>query len=74
MIEDSDSRAKPQAHPGAAAPDGGSTVTIVHEWDGPPWPLIRRIAAEGVIGPVFVHGIASRTIAGVARAAELARG
>lgn len=53
-----------------ATPDGGTEVTIVHEWDGPPWPLIRRIAAEGVIGPVFVHGIASRTLAGVARAAE----
>lgn len=50
--------------------DGGSDVTIVHTWDGPPWPLIRRIAAEVVIGPVFVHGIAERTLAGVARAAE----
>lgn len=54
----------------AARPEGGTTVTIVHEWDGPPWPLIRRIAAEVVIGPVFVHGIASRTLAGIARAAE----
>ena len=53
----------------AAAPGGGTVVTIVHTWDGPPWPLIRRIAAEWVIGPVFVHGIASRTLAGVARAA-----
>jgi hypothetical protein len=53
----------------AASPDGGTVVTIVHTWDGPPWPLIRRIAAEWVIGPVFVHGIASRTLAGVARAA-----
>ena len=51
-------------------PDGGSDVTIVHTWDGPPWPLIRRIAAEIVIGPVFVHGIAEQTLAGVARAAE----
>ena len=46
----------------------GSHVTIVHEWDGPAWPLIRRPAAEWVIGPVFVHGIASRTLAGIARA------
>lgn len=53
--------------------DGGSDVTIVHSWDGPPWPLIRRIAAEVVIGPVFVHGIAERTLAGVARAAEAGR-
>jgi len=45
-------------------------VTIVHEWRGPGWPLIGRAAAEWVIGPVFVHGIASRTLAGLARAAE----
>lgn len=52
-------------------PDGGGTlVTIVHEWDGPGWPLIRRPAAEWIIGPVFVHGIASRTLAGIARATE----
>jgi ribosome-associated toxin RatA of RatAB toxin-antitoxin module len=44
---------------------GGTDVTIVHEWEGPPWPLIRRPAAEWVIGPVFVHGIASRTLAGI---------
>lgn len=50
--------------------DGGSDVTIVHTWDGPRWPLIRRFAAEVVIGPVFVHGIAEQTLAGVARAAE----
>lgn len=49
---------------------GDTIVTIVHEWDGPPWPLIRRIASEWVIGPIFVHGIASRTLAGIARAAE----
>jgi len=39
-------------------------------WDGPDWPLIGPAAALGVIGPVFVHGIASRTLAGLARAAE----
>jgi len=49
---------------------GGTHVTIVHEWTGPAWPLIRVPAAEWVIGPVFVHGIASRTLAGIARAAE----
>jgi ribosome-associated toxin RatA of RatAB toxin-antitoxin module len=48
----------------------GTDVTIVHEWTGPRWPLIRRPAAEWVIGPVFVHGIASRTLAGVKRACE----
>jgi ribosome-associated toxin RatA of RatAB toxin-antitoxin module len=56
------------------APEGGGTrVTITHWWDGPRWPLIGRFAAEAVIGPVFVHGIASRTLAGIARAAEAAR-
>jgi ribosome-associated toxin RatA of RatAB toxin-antitoxin module len=49
-------------------------VTIVHTWGGPPWPLIRVPAAEWVIGPVFVHGIASRTLAGLARAVEAGRG
>jgi ribosome-associated toxin RatA of RatAB toxin-antitoxin module len=51
----------------------GSHIHLLHEWGGPAWPLIRYPAAEWVIGPVFVHGIASRTIAGVARAAEAAR-
>jgi coenzyme Q-binding protein COQ10 len=50
----------------------GTEVTIVHEWHGPRWPLIRRPAAEWVIGPVFVHGIASRTLAGIRRAVERA--
>lgn len=45
-------------------------VTIVHTWDGPDWPLIRRPAAEWLIGPIFVHGIASRTLAGIAAAVE----
>jgi hypothetical protein len=49
-------------------------VTIVHTWDGPPWPLIRRPAADWIIGPVFVHGVASRTLAGLARAVESAHG
>jgi ribosome-associated toxin RatA of RatAB toxin-antitoxin module len=50
--------------------DGGTLVRIVHVWNGPPWPLIADVAARGVIGPVFVHGIASRTLAGLAAAAE----
>ena len=49
---------------------GGARVTLVHEWSGPPWGPLRRPAAEWVIGPVFVHGIASRTLAGLARHAE----
>jgi len=53
------------------APDGtGSHVSIVHEWDGPRWPLISTVAADWVIGPVFIHGIASRTLAGIARHVE----
>ena len=48
----------------------GTDVTIVHEWDGPAWPVIRRPAAEWVIGPVFVHGIASRTLVGIRQAVE----
>jgi hypothetical protein len=52
-------------------PDARSTlVRIVHLWEGPSWPVIGRVAARGVIGPVFVHGIASRTLAGLAKAAE----
>lgn len=53
-----------------AATDTGTTITIVHEWKGANWPLIGGLAASLVIGPVFIHGIASRTLAGVARAAE----
>jgi hypothetical protein len=54
----------------SATPEEWSDVTIVHEWDGPRWPVIGRRAAEWIIGPVFVHGIASRTLAGIATAAE----
>lgn len=49
-------------------------VTIVHTWDGPRWPLIGAPAANLVIGPVFVHGIASRTLAGLAAAVGERRG
>ena len=47
-----------------------TVVTIVHEWQGPAWPLIGRLAARLVIGPVFIHGIASRTLAGIKREVE----
>jgi uncharacterized membrane protein len=48
------------------APAGEDTdVTIVHQWSGPRWPLIGAAAATLVIGPVFIHGIASRTLAGI---------
>jgi|SRR6187549_2774546 len=49
-------------------------VRIVHAWNGPPWPVIGVIAARLVIGPVFVHGIASRTLAGLRDVAERSRG
>lgn len=52
------------------AHNGGSAVEIVHEWDGPAWPLISRPAADLVIGPIFIHGIASRTLAGIKRHVE----
>jgi ribosome-associated toxin RatA of RatAB toxin-antitoxin module len=48
----------------------GTHVTVLHLWNGPSWPLIGTFAARAVIGPVFVHGIASRTLEGLARAAE----
>jgi uncharacterized membrane protein len=52
--------------------DGAVVIELVHEWAGPRWPLIGRAAAALVIGPVFVHGIASRTLAGIRRRAEAA--
>jgi hypothetical protein len=50
--------------------EAGTLVRIVHAWNGPTWPVIGGIAAHGVIGPVFVHSIASRNLAGLGRAAE----
>jgi len=49
---------------------GATLVRIVHVWNGPQWPLIGDVSARGVIGPVFVHGIAQRRLAGLARDAE----
>lgn len=46
-------------------------IRLLHTWDGPDWPLIGSIAANLVIGPHFVSAIAQRTLAGIARAAEL---
>lgn len=48
----------------------GTLTRIVHVWNGPTWPVIGPFAATQVIGPVFVHGIASRTLEGLARVAE----
>jgi hypothetical protein len=51
---------------------GAVDISIIHEWDGPPWPLIGKLAAELVIGPIFIHGIASRTLTGVKQETERA--
>jgi len=48
----------------------GTHVRIVHVWEGPGWSKAGESAATLVIGPVFVHGIASRTLAGLATHAE----
>jgi hypothetical protein len=48
----------------------GTRVTVLHMWNGPPVPVAGGVAARAVIGPVFVHGIASRTLAGLALVAE----
>ena len=53
---------------------GGVAVTVTHRWHGPAWPLVGALAASLVIGPVFIHGIAQRTLAGLARVAERAGG
>jgi ribosome-associated toxin RatA of RatAB toxin-antitoxin module len=51
---------------------GGTHVRILHVWDGPRVPVVGMWAAMYLIGPVFVHGIASRTLAGLADVAERA--
>lgn len=48
----------------------GTHVKIVHVWDGLPLPFVGIPAANLVIGPVFVHGIATRTLAGLAAVAQ----
>lgn len=56
---------------GDAGAGGDRTrVVIVHDWEGPGWPLIGRFAAEHVIGPHFVHVVADRTLAGIRARAE----
>jgi hypothetical protein len=56
---------------GRGTGEGGSVeVEVIHTWDGPSWSIIGKVAAALVIGPVFVHGIARRTLAGIKRFAE----
>lgn len=52
------------------AAQSGTLVRILHAWDGPRIPFIGIPVATLVIGPVFIHGIASRTLAGLAAVAE----
>ena len=58
----------------AAGAGDGVAVTVTHRWDGPPWPVLRAAAADLVIGPLFIHAIARRTLAGIAREAERGAG
>jgi len=55
---------------------GGDRTKLIltHVWDGPAWPIIGGFAAKHVILPVFVHGIASLTLAGLAHTAALRMG
>ncbi|HYV97218.1 MAG TPA: SRPBCC family protein [Gemmatimonadaceae bacterium] len=48
----------------------GTHIRLFHVWDGPDWPFVGPPLAVGIIGPVFIHGIASRTVAGLAATAE----
>ena len=56
------------------AGDGRTRVRITHAWaEGPAWPVpgaARREIAARVIGPVFIHHVASRTLLGIKRAVE----
>jgi ribosome-associated toxin RatA of RatAB toxin-antitoxin module len=45
-------------------------IRVVHEWQGPRWPLIGGWVANRIIGPGFISSIAQRTIAGVAAEAQ----
>jgi ribosome-associated toxin RatA of RatAB toxin-antitoxin module len=53
-----------------AATPAGTHVRILHVWNGLTIPLVGIWAAGYVIGPIFIHGIASRTLAGLAKVAE----
>lgn len=49
-------------------------IRIVHQWpEGPAWPVpgpMRRTIADSIIGPVFIHHVASRTLLGIKRHVE----
>lgn len=54
--------------------DDRTQIRIVHDWqEGPAWPVpgaARRTIANAVIGPVFIHHVASRTLLGIKRHVE----
>ena len=53
------------------AHDGAETrVAIEHRWSGPRWPLVGGVFASLLVGPVFVRGIAGRTLWGLKRHLE----
>ena len=56
------------------AGEGKTAVKIVHSWDeGPSWPLparLRKWIANAIIGPIFIHHVASRTLRGIGVRAE----
>jgi len=54
----------------AAGHGAAAEVAVEHSWGGPPWPLVGSSIARLIIGPVFVRGIASRTLAGIKRHLE----
>jgi hypothetical protein len=57
-----------------ALEENRTRVRITHDWDdGPRWPLprvLRRLIARLVVGPVFIHHVAGRTLRFVRAAAE----
>jgi ribosome-associated toxin RatA of RatAB toxin-antitoxin module len=57
--------------------EGRTHIRIVHAWEvGPHWPLpriLRSWIARLIIGPIFIHHVASRTLKGVRAEAERQR-
>ncbi len=49
--------------------ENSTRVRIVHDWpEGPSWPLpgfARRAIAGWIIGPLFIHHVAGRTLRGI---------
>lgn len=52
------------------ARDPATRIVILHDWDGPGWPIIGGFAARRVIGPHFVRVVADRTLRGIRRHVE----